>query len=308
MKTNYQYKINKVYKDLEELAAKMQCKEQLEFEIANYVVKEVEEVEQKNKADSVTAYEISKKIKNRNELQNCIINKLGHFYFNFYRPLLKLKIERQYIFRFIFLCTYLNYNNKLEFGNGLGDSNLLLEKDLAEVLKLSVNETIRTKKVLKDNKLISINTDSTISINKKYYIKGDVSKPKVKGSVRIMEQGIQELYLKAKATEHKRLALLIELLPYVNFHHNILCFNPEEENVEEIKPLKMSDICEILGYDKTKSTRLKRDLFAIKVNGELTVGAFETEVGRRFYINPKVYYKGTNYNNLIALVNMFRVK
>ncbi len=302
-KSEYGQKIDTIQKHIKEIKNSVENKEQQDFEIANYIVNLLE-----NKETSAVETEIVQKISARDNLQNLIISELGYFYFNFYKPLLKLDIERQHIFRFIYLCTYMNYNNKLEYGNAKGDNGLMVEKDLQEVLCVSRREYFNTKKVLLDNNLIIIDKDNTIIINKKYAIKGDVPKNKIKGSVRIMEKGIQELYAKAKATEHKKLALLIDLLPYINFHHNIICYNPEEENILNIKALNLSNLCDILGYDKSKRTRFKKDLLSIRVNGELTIGFFETDKGKHIYVNPKAYYKGTDYSHLIALVNMFRVK
>lgn len=249
----------------------------------------------------------SKYLKNKDIFNVMIEDNFGGFYFIMYDRLLEEVLEEQYRFRFTYLCTYMDYDNKLKFGNGKGDSKLMLEKDLEEVLMLSKRETIRTKKAFIKYGLITIDKDKTITINKKYAIKGKIGKRDLKRSVRIMEYGIREMYTKANAREHKRLDIFNRLLPYVNYNHNVLCKNPNESDIKKIEPLNLSELCDIVGYDKTKSVRLKNELLKIKVDGQLAMGIFESDNGKRIYINPKVYYKGRDIESLRALINMFRI-
>lgn len=255
--------------------------------------------EEQNKQETV-----KKHVKNFSEIAE-LIRSFGGFYFSCYKNLLKLKLDKQYIFRFVYLCTLMNYENKIEFGSAKGDNVLALEKDLQEILKLSKRETINTKKELIKNKLIIINDDKTISINNKYAVKGDIDKRKLKGSVRAMEQGIQELYNKAKATEHKKLGLFIEILPYVNFTHNVLCKNPTETDINKVEAITLYELSKMF---KTNQTRLKRDLFDITVNDEYAIGIFSKKNGMHIYVNPRIYYKGNNVADLKGLMNMFRIQ
>lgn len=262
--------------------------------IAQYVQ---EEQEKKHKA--------KKHIKNDSEIAE-LIREFGGFYFSCYKHLLKLKLDKQYMFRFVYLCTLMNYDDcRVVWGSAKGDNRLALEKDLQEILKLSKRETINTKNELIKHKLITINEDKTITINKKYSVKGNIDKRKLRGSVRIMEQGIQELYNKAKATEHKKLALLIEILPYINFHHNVLCHNSEESDITKIQAITLYELSKMFNINQT---RLKNDLFKIRVNDEIAIGLFTKADGMHIYVNPRVYYKGNNIDDLKALMNMFRIK
>ena len=250
----------------------------------------------------------SKYLKNTNVFETMIRDSFGSFYFSIYNRLLKIDLKPQYRIRFIYLCTFMNYDNKLEFGNGIGNTKLMVERDLIEVLGLSQNETIRTKKALIESDLISIEDDKTISINKRYAIKGKITKRDSRESVRIMENGLREIYAKAKPSEHKRLDIFIKVLPYVNYNHNVLCKNPNESDVDKVEALTLSELCEIVGYDKTKSVRLKNELLKIKVDEQMAFGVFETGYGKRLYVNPKVYYKGRDLESLRALINMFNIK
>lgn len=245
------------------------------------------------------------KKKSSDELHKYIDGVFGNFYFSCYSNLLELNIDKQYKFRFIYLCTYMNYENQLEYGNAKGKGRLMLEKDLEEVLGLSERETRNTKNELKKNNLLIVNEDGSLSVNDYYCIKGKIGKSKAKESIRVMEIGIRELYKKAEAREHKKLGLLIEILPYINLQHNVICSNPEVEKMEEIKPLNMTEIMKIVGYKNL--SRLKKDLLDLTVNGELVVAITQTKYGKFISINPRVYYKGTRIEDLKWLSGIYKI-
>ena len=192
-----QYNLNQAYKGGEPI----ECYEEFLVDVLDCVLTAEESIilEEYKKQQGHAKY-----MKSKTELDTFIRDNLGGFYFSIYNKLLELPLAPQYRFRFIFLCTHMNYDGKLEYGNGKGDGKLMIEKDLGEVLILSERETINTKKALKELDLITIEDDKTITINKKYAVKGKIGKRDLKGSIRMMEQGIQELYAKATPKEHKK--------------------------------------------------------------------------------------------------------
>ena len=249
----------------------------------------------------------AKYLKNKDVFNVMIEDNFGGFYFIMYDRLLAEDLEEQYRVRFTLLCTYMDYDNKLKFGNGKGDSKLMLERDLEEVLRLSKRETINTKKAFIKYGLITIEKDKTITVNRKYAIKGRISKRDLRRSVRIMEYGFREIYTRANAKEHKRLGIFIKLLPYINYNHNVVCKNPSECDVSKIEPLNLSELCDIVGYDKTNHSKLKSDLLKLKVDGMNAILFVLKGKELHIYINPCIYYKGRDIESLSALMNMFRV-
>lgn len=224
----------------------------------------------------------------------------GSFYFDYYN---KFKInEKQYLFRFIYLCTYMNYDNILSNG-----TRLYLENELEDLLLLSRREYYNTKKFLLDNELIKITKDKHILINDTYCKRGKIFMEKNIEVVRIFDKAIQELYKKSTPKEHKKLALLIDILPYVNFRHNVICKNPEEENFLKIQPMTMKELCVAIGQDERKPSLLKNKLFKLTVSGEIVIGIFDKVIGSCIYVNPKVYYKGNNIEELEVLARMFKI-
>lgn len=243
------------------------------------------------------------KIKKSN---NQMLEEFGNFYHMFYGNILNLEIEPQYMVRFLYLCSYVNYDNLLVTGYGKGQIKLK-ELDLQQILKLSRADFFRTKSALKEYNLISIDEDNNVVINEKYASKGKInSKEKTINLevVRIFENGIKDLYENATAKEHKRLATFIKMLPYINIEHNIVCKNPEEKDMKKLILYSLTELTEMLEYKN--QTRLKTDLFAITVNGEHAFILIEDASGKYFTVNPRIYCKSNNMQSLMAISHYFR--
>ena len=120
-----------------------------------------------------------------------------------------------------------------------------------------------------------------------------------------MKDAVQEIYKKAKPTEHTKLALLFDLLPFLNFKHNIICRKPKEEDITKVEAFTLYELAQLLNVNQT---RLKNQLFKLRVDDEEVIGLFSRPTGMHIYVNPKVYYKGNNVDDIKALMNMFKAR
>jgi hypothetical protein len=210
----------------------------------------------------------------------------GSFYHNYYSNTL----QHKYIFRFLYICTYMNFKNYIELGNSKEENKLATKKDIQEILKLKDQQFYETYNYLIDNELI-LNTDGYIKINSDFCNKGKLIKNN--GVVRMFNNAIKYLYEKSNTKEHNKIGMLIKLLPYVHFNLNILCENPMEENEKLIKPLKQKKILEILDITKPTVASLLdltildgKEFAFIKISN----GAFKNV----YVINPRFMYKGNS--------------
>lgn len=236
--------------------------------------------------------------KSETEFSQYIDENCGNFYFNYYN---KYEVN-QYIFRYMYLCTYMNYDGYLELGNAKGEGRLVLKKDLFEMLNLSERECYNTINYLVENGLLDI-SDKYIKVNSEICIKGKINKKKE--VVRMFNNAIQEIYKKALPKEHKKIALLIKLLPYVHFDKNVICENPNEEYEELIKPLNLTQLANILNYSTTQ--KLKKGLMNLKVNNEFVIMISKVNNKDMIVINPKVYYKGNKLNEMKGIISLFAI-
>nr|DAX85704.1 MAG TPA: hypothetical protein [Caudoviricetes sp.] len=227
-----------------------------------------------------------------------IKEEIGEFYFYYYSK----DIPTQHIFRFLYLCTFMNYKNYIELGNARAEGRLMKRKDLFEILKLSQRETYNTLNFLLDNRFIELD-DEYIKINNKICIKGKIDKKKE--VVRMFDKGIREIYEKSKPKEHKKLALLIGLLPYVNFKTNVVCKNPTEDIPELVVPITLTELANKFGYSTTQ--KLKKGLVDMKVNGEPVLMITQINNNKVIVVNPRIYYKGNNLDGMQGIINLFKI-
>lgn len=242
----------------------------------------------------------------KDECSNYIKNNFGTFYFNFYKYMIKQELDPQYQFRFIYLCTYMNYDSILVDRNKNFSNNPLTRKDLDSILGLSKREVTKTLNKLKEKGLIKQTDDGLFKINQDICKRGNITtSDKRKQYARLFDDTIKNIYNRSNPKEHKFLNILIQLLPYINFKYNIICKNIRETDKELIEVLDIIDICDILNAYKNKS-RFKNDLLKIKINETPAVMIAQVNTKTGIYINPKLYYKGNDLKALEALEVMFK--
>lgn len=121
----------------------------------------------------------------------------------------------------------------------------------------------------------------------------------------MFDKAIKELYENSLPKEHKKLGLLIKLLPLVNYKTNVICKNPKEDIVELIEKYTMQELSEYLGYSRVDS--MKRALMGLTVNNEKVI--MQSKIGGKEFIvvNPRIYYKGNKLNEMQGIVNLFKL-
>lgn len=253
------------------------------LQIANNLVT-IQEIKEEHK---LRHYIINKE---KNEFNDFIKANYGGFYFTNYNKVLN-SLSNQVLVRYIYLCTYIDYDNNLVHDNVKPHKNIY-EKDLETILKLQYRETLKTKKELVQNKLIVINKDKTITINKQYCTKGKISTFNKEEKIRIFRNGIRDIYENATPKQHKQIAIIFKLLPYVNYQYNIVCANPYENDLNAIKPYDIKDICNIVEYVNT--TLFKKALSKLYVGDTPAVLLTTALDVTTIFINPRVYYKGND--------------
>lgn len=114
--------------------------------------------------------------------------------------------------------------------------------------------------------------------------------------MRMYSDMIRKIYNKTDPSYRKNLHYLFRLIPYVNRQYNYVCENPYEENIEEIIPVTLGELCNIWGYDLSHLARLRRSLWNCRINeNELTINfVAHPELNQwRIFVNPRIYYAGS---------------
>lgn len=268
--------------------------EQLAFEYIKETYPEEEE-KRKKKRDYL------EKKKSDNNFYISLNNLCGTFYFLNYSSLL----EKQYLFRFIYLCSHMNYDNIIIYKDVKCKSHKTArKKDLQEILKLKDGQFYPTLKYFIENELVIVSeNEEEVRINEKVCKRGKIME-KI-NTIRMFDNGVRELYEKATTREHNKLDLFIKMLPYLNTASNILCHNPEEPIAENLKPISLNELTKILGYSSRQN--LKNYLIDTKIKEQTLFGVTVINKMNFIVINPLLYYKGNNIEDLTWLINLFKL-
>ncbi|MGN7387737.1 hypothetical protein [Sporosarcina sp. SAFN-015] len=122
---------------------------------------------------------------------------------------------------------------------------------------------------------------------------------------RMFRKTVRELYAAYSGRSLGQLALVYEIMPFVNFQTNIVAYNADESQEALVRPMSLDKLALLLGYGSAQ--KLKTALNRVKVNGKPVFGFFENPHDRRKYrivVNPRVIYAGDG-EGLRALEALF---
>lgn len=272
-------------------------------EIANTICDYLtyEEQIEENKTINEEKERIKELLNNQSMLKRCIKERYGSFYFSYYNKMLNI-LKPQYLTRALYLCSYMNYDNLLV--EGKTHHKPIYESDLIRIWNISRAEMFNTKKELIDLGILIVNENKTLSISENFCKKGELMKNIKDEKARIFNDAIREIYEKAKPSEHKKLALLYKMLPYINLKWNMVCSNIDEEIKDLVQPIDVKTLCKLL--NQSNVTKLKKDLLSLTVNGRPVVLMASVMNKSIILINPAIYYKGTrleDVDNIEEMIN-----
>ena len=173
------------------------------------------------------------------------------------------------------------------------DGFIMNKQELKNRMKLNRSRWSDFWNEVTQNNILYENNDD-VYVNQNVFRNGSITT--TSNYTRLFCEYIQQLYEQCNSTDsHKQLSYLFKIIPFVNRRTNIVCFNPTEQNEENIKFMRLGDFCEALGYERKNAKRLARDLLKIRINNELAIGFFVTDMSEdkwTMVINPKLYFGG----------------
>ena len=121
-----------------------------------------------------------------------------------------------------------------------------------------------------------------------------------KYATRMYFPAVRYLYESSELSIRRVLKYLHKLLPILNREYNIVCHNPLETDIDKIEPMKIGEFCEAIGYDKSNSGRISRNLFDAKIpvgdHYENVIVRSSNMRPRRddicICLNPRIFYAG----------------
>lgn len=212
--------------------------------------------------------------------------------------------------RLMYLSTFLCYDGYLKDGRNAITKNMLIL-----YLGVSKREYYRFWDEMSSSGLMC-EADGKVYLNEDMFVKGSIKKDKIrdlsvqgKYITRIYIKAVRELYLTSTGQSVKTLSYLFRIMPYVNKEYNICCFNPLEEDLDQIQTMTLGDFADVVGYDRSKVDRLakvlQRPTFEVgnkQKNAMRYVAAKDTTAeAYGMFINPRVYYAGSDWSKVEVL-------
>jgi len=232
----------------------------------------------------------------------------GNFVHSRYDALLKrTNYDTATAFRFIYLCTYMEYDT----GYIVWGGKRINSHYLADIFNVHKNTITNIKKKLFDYQLIFEDHDQNIYVNMEYCYKGDISNNKQyrQQCTRIFNNGIQNLYNNTSDfRDHKMLGKLLLLLPYVNIYHNVICLNIKERDWDKLVIPNSVQMDQIIHTSLNNNQKQMKKLLDIEVNGEPAILVIKHKNVHMYAINPRIYYGGTKLSDVQELSGMFQAK
>lgn len=230
---------------------------------------------------------------------------LGNFYFIFGDEQFK-GLSPESVTRLIYLNTFAARDDNHLILSERGQP--MLRKDLTKVLQVSPATACRFWKEVNPY-YIDESPDGLIINNDNIFFRGSIKDRRDNDYYRkIYINGVRTLYRSTDTSNHRHLGYIFRLLPFINYEYNIICHNPDEQDLDYIVPLTISEFCNAIGYDINNISRLKsiyRDIrFAVGDKHERVCAFVYDGINNektKIIINPHIIYNGSDYNKVEVL-------
>lgn len=173
------------------------------------------------------------------------------------------------------------------------DNSIMNTTDLRQKMKLNRTRWSEFWNEMTSNDIL-YEQNGVVFINSKFVVNGKSNTDD--NYTRLFCEYIRQLYENCDSiSAHKQLSYIFKIIPFINRRTNIVCKNPIEQNEDMIQTMRLGDFCEVVGYNKSQARRLAKELLNIRVNGELAVGFFVSNLDEKTWqivVNPKLYFGG----------------
>lgn len=216
----------------------------------------------------------------------------GYFTMMLYemKKALELGVSRPNVARLMYLATYMDYDNYLRAGN----NSLMNKKSMQKCLKLKDDTFRNFYNECIDSQIIFYKSNKYM-LNPLIFRRGQITKKQAQNNdtMFLYHKGIREIYENSSISEHKTLAYVFLIIPYVNQTFNVVCENPKEESFQEMNCLSWDDFGTVLQIKAIRNAKMK--FKKITVGGQYVFVDASTDSKSFIFINPQIYYTGKNW-------------
>lgn len=214
------------------------------------------------------------------------------------------KMSSADITKSILLATYLDFDGYLKLDGGKKMTKQEVKSTIAvqdRIFYQWYNSMVALK--------IIIEADDGFKMNSNYCLKGSIAKSKDYN--RIFIRGVRTIYENNIGKNQTTIGHVFRLLPFVNSHNNILCWNATEEDVEKLEPITLDDIMKEIGIDSKNKRNFMSSISKIRLANNQPIMIFMTDDDEMRHtilrINPLLTYSGKNekYKEQLLVFELF---
>lgn len=240
---------------------------------------------------------------------------LGYFIFFIFKNLdyLEELLTDAELVKLIYIATYVKDQGYLKKDNNV----TFMKKEDLKVLLNTNDETFRVfYNKLVQSQLLLEDTEGKMAIDIDFFYRGKertykkLTGKKLADFSRVYIKTIRDLYINSDSKQHKKLAVIYKLLPYVNWKYNILCTNVNETNKDKIEAVSIKKIMDLLGYNSSNISRFRKEFYSLKYKEYQifrTVQYTENYEDSFIIVNPLFYYRGDDLQELQTLTTLFGI-
>ena len=230
----------------------------------------------------------------------------GFFFCKYNQFLQSIQNDYASAFRFLYISTYADYNGMLCKRDRKNKSTAMTKDELCSFFRCNERVNRRILAQLQESGLI-LEKNGCFYINDKYSIRGSLKITEKQEVTRVFINGVRQLYTRSDAKEHKKIGRIIALLEFMHTDTNILCRNPLESDWDEIQPLTMNDVCEILGYERRATNVVQPMLLSPRIYDLSILGIFWDGKKKVIVVNPYLFYSGSDPQAIRWVVSLFKM-
>lgn len=233
--------------------------------------------------------------------------KQGFFFYRYNNFLESIDNDFASAFRFLFICSYTNYEGCICKHTSRGRIVPITKEELPNFFECKKQTNTKIVNRLLELDLIRYDGHK-VYVNDKYCIRGKLGRASRTEVTRVFVNGIRQLYRSSEAREHKKIGRIIAIFEFMHIDTNVICEDITEPVWDDISPLTMHDVTEILGYERRATNVVQPMLLAPRVNGQGLLGIFYDHGKRVVVVNPYIFYSGSDPEAMKWLMSLFAME